>query len=282
MSAVIPLKIEDFEVGENGKLGNGVGIKPLTETWLPKVNLSHLIAERQGKVESVLREECDVFSKCESDIGNIREFEMKINLADKVPVKEPYRHIPRNLYDEVKNYISDLPVNGWIRESCSAYASPIVCVRKKENSLRMCIDYRKLNNKTTPDCQPIPRTQDILDNLRSQTWFSTLDMSKAYHQGYISEEFQHVTAFSTPWALYEWVRIPFGLRNAPPAFQRFKNKCLGDLKDKICEPYLDDILCYAKSFDEHLRNLQQVLHRLKLCGVKLRADKSVFLKRYDI
>ena len=88
-------------------------------------------------------------------------------------------------------------------------------------------------------------------------------MSKAYHQGYIPEEFQHMTAFSTPWALYEWVRIPFGLQNAPPAFQRFMNKCLGDLKDKICEPYLDDILCYAKSFDEHLRNLQQVLHGLK-------------------
>ena len=286
VSAVIPLKIDDFEVGGNGRLEDGVGIRPLpekqstaAETWVPKIDLSHLSAEKREKVESMLREECDVFSKCDSDIGNIREFEMKINLVDKVPVKEPYRHIPRNLYDEVKNYINDLLVNGWIRESCSAYASPIVCVRKKDNSLRMCIDYRKLNNKTTPDCQPIPRIQDILDNLGNQTWFSTLDMSKAYHQGYISEESQHVTAFSTPWALYEWVRIPFGLRNAPPAFQRFMNKCLGDLKDKICEPYLDDILCYAKSFDEHLSNLQRVLHRLKMCGVKLRADKCVFLKQ---
>ena len=186
------MKIEDLEVGKNGKLGNGVGIKPFTETWLPKVDLSHLSAERQGKVERVLREECEVFSKCESDIGNIREFERKINLADKVPVKEPYRHIPKNLYDEVKNYISDLLVNGWIRESCSAYASHIVCVRKKDNSLRMCIDYRKLNNKTTPDCQPIPRIQDILDNLGSQTWFSTLDMSslspRLYFRGFSTRD----------------------------------------------------------------------------------------------
>ena len=87
------------------------------------------------------------------------------------------------------------------KESCSAYASPIVCVRKKDNSLRMCVDYRKLNNKTTPDCQPIPRIQGILYNLGNQTWFSTIDMSKAYHQGYISGESQHVTAFYTPWAL---------------------------------------------------------------------------------
>ena len=104
VSAVIPLKIEDFEVGGNGRLGNGVGIKPLpekkgtaAEIWASKIDLSHLSAEKREKVESMLREGCDVFSKCDSDIGNIREFEMKINLVDKVPVKEPSRHIPRNL-----------------------------------------------------------------------------------------------------------------------------------------------------------------------------------------
>ena len=76
-------------------------------------------------------------------------------------------------------------MNGWICESFSAYASPIVCVRKKDNTLRMCIDYRKLNNKTVPDSMPIPRIQDILDNLHGQEWFSTLDMSKAYMLIYI-------------------------------------------------------------------------------------------------
>ena len=82
---------------------------------------------------------------------------MKINLSDQIPVKEAYRHLPRNLYEEVRNYVNDLVINGWVRESFSAYASPIVCVRKKDNSLRMCIDYRKLNNKIVSDSQPIPR-----------------------------------------------------------------------------------------------------------------------------
>ena len=88
-------------------------------------------------------------------------------------------------------------------------------------------------------------------------------MSKAYHQGYIAEECRHKTAFSTPWALYEWVRIPFGLRNAPPGFQRYINTCLGDYAHKGCEPYLDDVLCFSPSFYEHLRHIQGVLRRLK-------------------
>ena len=103
-------------------------------------------------------------------------------------------------------------------------------------------------------------------------------MSKAYHQGYISEDCRHLTAFTTPWSLYEWLRIPFGLRNAPPAFQRYMNQVLGDLKGTICEPYLDDVLCYAESFEEHVVNLQKVLRRLKSQGIKLRADKCVFVK----
>ena len=143
--------------------------------------------------------------------------------------------------------------------------------------MRMCIDYRKLNNKTIPDYQPIPRNQDILDSLNGQKWFSTLDMSKEYHQGYISKE--HLTGFSTPWLLYEWVRIPFGLRNAPPCFWRYMNQCLGYLKGTICEPYLDDILCYSQSFEEHLQHLQTVLQHLKTREIKLCADKCNFFKQ---
>ena len=147
-------------------------ISESSEKWVPNVDLFHLNDKQRILVEKMLREECDVFSRSDCDIGE-RDFEMKINLKDDIPVKEAYRHIRKNLYDEVKNYINDLLVNGWVRESFSAYASPIVCVQKKDGSLRMCVDYRRLNKKTIPDSQPLPRIQDILDNLNSQEWYST-------------------------------------------------------------------------------------------------------------
>ena len=244
-----------------------------------KWDLLHLNDEQRRSLEKLLIKMKEVFSKNDADIGNIKEFQMPINVVDDVPVTAAYRRIPPHLYHEVKKYIEDLVTNGWVRESNSNYCSPIVCVRKKDGGMRMCIDYRKLNAKTVADMQPIPRIQDIIDSLGGQNWFTTLDLSKAYHQGYIDEKSRHLTAFVTPWTIYEWIRIPFGLRNAPPAFQRYINQVLGDLKGLVCEPYLDDILCYGQSFEEHIANLEKVLGRLKSRGIKLRADKCVFAKR---
>ena len=253
--------------------------KQITDDWTPEVDLSHLNEYQENLMRNMLNEVKEVFSRDESDIGDIKDFEMKIHLTDNVPVKEAYRKIPRHMYNEVKNYIDDLIANGWVRESCSSYSSPIVCVRKKDGGMRLCIDYRRLNAKTVPDAQPIPRIQDILDSLGGKKWFSTLDMSKAYHQGYIAEDCRHLAAFSTPWTLLEWIRIPFGLRNSPPAFQRYMNLSLGDMKGVICEPYLDDVLTHSETFEEHVEDLRKVLVRLLEKGVKLRASKCAFGKQ---
>lgn len=233
--------------------------------------------EQQGK--ALLEKYAGVFSQGEGDLGCTTLVEHEVPLMDDIPVRQRYRRLPPSQYEQVKAHIQELLCSGIIRPSCSPYASPIVIVQKKDGSIRLCVDYRLLNAKTRKDAYPLPRIEESLDALGGAKWFSTLDLASGYNQVPLAEKDKAKTAFCTPFGLFEFNRMPFGLCNAPSTFQRLMERIFGDQSLQSLLLYLDDIVVFSSTFEDHLQRLELVLVRLQEHHLKLKFKKCQFFQR---
>ena len=241
------------------------------ENWPEKLQL---------EAKEMLKRNAKVFSKDNMDMGRTNLVKHHIKLTDPVPVKEAYRRIPPQMYDEVKTHLQEMLDLGAIRPSNSPWASAIVLVRKKDGRLRFCIDLRKLNNRTVKDAYSLPRIESILDSLGGAQIFSTLDLKAGYWQVEMAEECKAYTAFTCgPLGFYECDTMPFGATNAPATFQRLMHDCLGELNMNWCIVYLDDIIIFSDTKEEHLKRLKEAVFQ-KLCaaGLKLKPTKCFFFR----
>ncbi|KAJ9556778.1 hypothetical protein OSB04_011392 [Centaurea solstitialis] len=206
----------------------------------------------------------DVFPEDLPGIPLERQVEFRIDLVPgAAPVaKSPYRLAPPEM-QELSNQLEELLAKGFIRPSSSPWGAPILFVKKKDGSLRMCIDYRELNKLTVKNRYPLPRIDDLFDQLQGAAWFSKIDLRSGYHQLKVREEDVHKTAFRTRYGHYEFVVMPFGLTNAPAAFMDLMNRVCRPLLDRSVIVFIDDILIYSKTKEDHVEHLREVLEILR-------------------
>jgi len=179
----------------------------------------------------------------------------------------------------MKKEIKKLLEMGWIRISKGPWSSPVVMVKKKDGEIRFCVDYRKINAITKTDAHPLPRIEELLEQFKEMKWFSSIDLASGYHQIRMKEQDIEKTAFTCCFGLYEYVVMPFGLKNAPPTFQRMMNELFMDYLYDWMIVYIDDILIYSRTFEEHMEHLKIVFEILAKSNLMMKLKKCKFLER---
>ena len=212
----------------------------------------------------VVGEFLDLFPEELPGLPPEREVEFSIELLPGTsPIsRAPYRMEPTELR-ELKAQLQDLIDKGFIRPSTSPWGAPVLFVKKKDGTLRLCVDYRQLNKATVKNKYPLPRIDDLFDQLQGTEYFSKIDLQSGYHQLRIKRGDTLKTAFRTRYGHYEFQVLPFGFTNAPAAFMDLMNRVFRPYLDRFVIVFIDDILIYSKSQEEHEEHLRAVLQVLR-------------------
>ena len=244
-----------------------------------------LSPDESSKLNKVLCAYHDIFSLEEGERGETDLVEFAIDTGDSIPSKQPARRVPYAARREIAMQLENMQNAGVIQESQSPWASPVVLVRKRDGTLRFCVDYRNLNSVTKAGVFPLPRIDDLLDKLGAAKYFTTLDLAAGYWQIKMEKCSQEKTAFITHQGLYEFNVMPFGVINAPAVFQRLMQRVLMNLKasEEFVSVYLDDIIIFSKTLQDHLNHLEVVFCSLRKANLKLKPTKcNLYLQRLNI
>ena len=243
------------------------------------ISNENLSQNERMQLENFLRQNKDIFSSSLATIGKTNLYQHRIEtFRNAPPVHKTFYRQPPHLKAEIDRQVSDMLQQNIIQPSSSVYKSPIVLVRKKDNTWRFAVDYRQLNKITVPISHPIPRLEDVFDALgeSNASVFSILDLNSAYFQIELDPETRHKSAFVTHDGVYEFLRMPYGLRNGVMSFQILMSQVLKGLNWKFALCYIDDILIFSSNFEEHLDHLGQVFQRLRDANLTLKLKKCNF------
>jgi hypothetical protein len=238
-----------------------------------------LTPKQHAQAVSFLAKYKDIMSTSDLDIGRTHLIEHEINTGDARPIRQPLRRHPIAHLEEIDRQTQDLLDHDLIEPAASPWASNVVLVTKRDGSARMCVDYRSVNFLTKFDAYPLPHLDTCLNAMKQASWFSTLDLRAGYHNIPIKEEHRDKTTFITRKGSWRYKVLPFGLSTAPGTFQRLMDMVLSGLTYEMCMVYLDDVIVFSETFEDHIDRLEQVFTRLKEAGLKLKPSKCHLFKR---
>lgn len=236
------------------------------------VDLSHLSTRQQEELARIIP--AGLFQERP---GYTTLVEHPIPLKDTTPLRQRMYRVPERLLPHLKAEVEEMLAMGVIERSTSEWSNPIVLVPKKDGTMRFCIDFRRVNAQSKFDAYPMPRLEDLIERLGKATFITTLDLCKGYWQVPLTQEARPCTAFRTPQGLFQFVVMPFGLQGAPATFQRLMDSVLSGT-DQYAAAYLDDIVVFSNSWEEHLRHLGDVLRRVQEAGLTIHPLKCALAR----
>ena len=257
----------------------GAGKREKQEIWTAEeLDMGVLNPEQREALIKMVQQHQDCFS-WDGSLGTCTLIEHQIELTSTQPVRRSAYTHSHHAREIIEREVREMHEKGLIEPSVSAYAAGVVLVPKKNGETRFCVDYRGLNAITKPDNYPLPLTRsEIFDTIGGAKIFSCLDCQQGYWQVKMAEEDQHKTAFRCHLGLWQWKVMSFGLRNAPATYQRLMSHVLSGYIGRFCHVFIDDIICFSRTFEEHLEHLRLIFERLEKANIKLKPSKCAFAK----